>query len=46
MIQMFVNRFTIPKDRIVYFEIYEKNGGRNLKFTITAEELIRAEYIK
>ena len=46
IIQMFFNRFTLPKDRIVYFEIFEKNGGRNLKFTITAEELIRAEYIK
>lgn len=42
-IVLFFRKFTIPKDRIVFFELYEDNGGRNLKFTAPNKVLINAE---
>lgn len=43
---LFYNRFTIPDKHILYFEVFEKNGGRHLKFTIPHKELLKAKYLK
>lgn len=40
---MFFSRFTISANRIVFFEMFEKNGGRHLSFPITDKELLKAE---
>ena len=39
---LFFQRFTIPKQRMLYFELFEKNGGRHLHFPISNKELLKA----
>lgn len=39
---LFFNRFTIPKQRMLYFELFEKNGGRHLLFPVSDKELLKA----
>lgn len=36
-------KFTIPNDKILIAEIYEKSGGRHLEFTIENTDIIRAK---
>lgn len=40
---LFFHRFTIPKQRILYFEMFEKNGGRHLLFPVSNKELLKAQ---
>lgn len=40
---LFFQRFTIPKQRTLYFELFEKNGGRHLTFPVSNKELLRAK---
>ncbi len=42
-IVMFFSRFTIPPSRILYFEMFEKNGGRHLAFPVSDRELLKAK---
>ncbi len=42
---LFFHRFTLPKQRILYIELFEKNGGRHLLFTVSPKELLRAKAI-
>ena len=42
-IVLFYKRFTISKKKILYFEMYEENGGRNFKFTAPSKTIINAE---
>ena len=42
---VFYPRFTIPHRRILYFEMFEKNGGRHLSFPISDRELLKAKAI-
>lgn len=44
-IVLFYNRFTIPQSRIMCFELFEKNGGRHLEFSISNKEILRAQRI-
>ncbi len=36
-------RFTLPKQRTLYFEMFEKNGGRHLSFPVSSKELLKAK---
>lgn len=45
-IVIFYKRFTIPKKRVLYFEMFEENGGRQIKFTANNKTIINAEIIK
>jgi conjugative transposon TraN protein len=40
---LFFNRFTLPKQRILRIELFEKNGGRHLLFSVSHKELLRAK---
>ncbi|NDW18778.1 conjugative transposon protein TraN [Dysgonomonas sp. 216] len=40
-----IDKITIPNDKKLVIELFEKNGGRNQSFTIENEDLIRAEQI-
>lgn len=42
-IVLFYKKFTISNKKILYFELYEENGGRNLKFTAPSKTIINAE---
>lgn len=42
---MFYSRFTIPHGRILYFEMFEKNGGRHLSFPVSDKEILKARAI-
>ena len=42
-IVLFYKRFTISKKKILFFEMYEENGGRNFKFTAPSKTIINAE---
>lgn len=42
---LFFNRFTIPKSRIMCFELFEKNGGRHLEFSISNKEILKAQRV-
>ncbi len=42
-IVMFFSRFTISSSRILYFEMFEKNGGRHLSFPVSDRELLKAK---
>ena len=42
-IVLFYKKFTISKKKILYFEMYEENGGRNFKFTAPSKTIINAE---
>jgi conjugative transposon TraN protein len=39
-------KFTIPNDKILEIEMYEKNGGRHIKIAILNEYLLAAELLK
>ena len=39
----FFKRFTVPDKHQFYFEIFEKNGGRHLKFTASNKEILNAK---
>lgn len=43
---LFFNRFTIPKQRMLYFELFEKNGGRHLLFPVSGKELLKARKLR
>lgn len=45
-IVFFFKKFTIPKYRALYFELYEDNGGRNLQFTAPNKVIINAEVME
>lgn len=40
---LFFHRFTIPTQRVLHFELFEKNGGRHLYFPISNKELLKAK---
>lgn len=40
-----IEKITIPDDKKLIVELFEKNGGRNQSFTIENEDLVRAEKI-
>lgn len=42
----FFKRFTVPDKHQFYFEIFEKNGGRHLKFTASNREILSAKTIE
>ncbi len=42
---LFFKRFTIPKSRIMCFELFEKNGGRHLEFSISSKEILKAQRV-
>ena len=43
---LFFKRFTIPDKHNLFFEVFEKNGGRHLQFTITNRDLLSAKVLK
>lgn len=45
-IVFFYKKFTISKNKILYFELYEENGGRNLKFEAPYKTIINAEVME
>ena len=45
-IVFFYKKFTIPKEKILYFELYEENGGRNLRFNAPYKTIINAEVME
>lgn len=44
-IVLFFTRFTIPHKRILYFEMFERNGGRHLSFPVSSKEILKAKAI-
>lgn len=40
-----IDKITIPNDKQLVIELFEKNGGRNQTFVIENDDLIRAEQI-
>lgn len=42
---LFFSRFTIPKSRIMCFELFEKNGGRHLEFSISNKQILKAQRV-
>lgn len=40
-----IDKITIPNDKQLVIELFEKNGGRNQSFVIENDDLIRAEQI-
>lgn len=42
---IFYSRFTIPHKRMLYFEMFEKNGGRHLAFPVSDKEILKAKAI-
>lgn len=45
-IVIFYKKFTIPQKRILYFELFEENGGRQIKFTAPNKVIINSEIMK
>ncbi len=43
---LFFKRFTIPEKHNLFFELFEKNGGRHLQFSITNHDLLGAKVLK
>lgn len=43
---LFFKRFTIPQKRILYFEVFERNGGRHIAFPVSDSELLKADILK
>lgn len=44
-IVLFYKKFTIPQKRMLYFEMFEENGGRHIKFNTPNTEIIKAKVI-
>ena len=42
---LFRSKFTIPDDKKLVVEMYEKQGGRHQIFEVDNEDLVRAETI-
>ncbi len=42
----FFKRFTIPRKHSLHFELFERNGGRHLKFTVSNKVLLEAKTLK
>ncbi|HQJ89325.1 MAG TPA: DUF4138 domain-containing protein [Paludibacteraceae bacterium] len=42
---LFFKKFTVPNKHLFYFEMFEKNGGRHLKFTCSNKEILKAEFL-
>ena len=40
-----IDKITIPNDKKLVIELFEKNGGRNQSFVIENEDLLRAEQV-
>jgi conjugative transposon TraN protein len=40
-----LDKITIPADKLLIIEVFEKNGGRNQSFTVESEDLIHARQI-
>lgn len=45
-IVLFFKKFTLPKTRMLYFEMFEENGGRHLKFTAPNKTIINARVME
>lgn len=43
---LFYKRFTIPEKHDLYFELFEKNGGRHLSFSVSNHDLLNAKVLK
>ena len=43
---LFYKKFTIPEKRILFFELFEANGGRHIKFSAPNRSIIKAEVIE
>ena len=41
----FFRRFTIPDKHNLFFELFEKNGGRHIKFTVPNKVLLNAKHL-
>lgn len=44
-IVLFYKKFTIPQKRILYFEMFELDGGRHIKFSASNNTILAAEVI-
>lgn len=44
-IVLFFKKFTIPEKRILYFELFEANGGRHIRFSASNKAIIKAKVI-
>ena len=42
----FYKKFTIPNKHKIHVELFEKNGGRHLKFTIPYKKLLQAKHLE
>lgn len=42
---LFYKKFTIPEKRILFFELFEANGGRHVRFSAPNKSIIKAEVI-
>ncbi len=42
---LFFRRFTIPQKRILCFEVFERNGGRHLQFSMSDKEILKAKQL-
>ena len=40
-----MNKFTIPDDKKLVVELFEKNGGRHKSFSVGNDDIIQAEVI-
>jgi conjugative transposon TraN protein len=41
-----LQKFTIPEDKDLVIEMYEKNGGRHLSFSLDNDEIVNAKLIR
>lgn len=42
---LFYKKFTIPEKRVLFFELFEHNGGRQIRFTASNKIIIKADII-
>ncbi len=43
---LFFHRFTIPSGRVLHVEVFERNGGRHVGFTVSNKDILRARLIE
>lgn len=43
---LFFRRFTLPPKRVLCFEVFERNGGRHMRFTMSDKEILKARIFK
>lgn len=41
-----LQRFTIPDNKVLEVEMFEKNGGRHLRFNVTNKDIVQAKVLK